>query len=55
MSAIPFLLIGVLYFMEPKMVSLLFTTMLGNVILSLVVVMIWLASFVIGKIVDIDI
>ena len=55
MSVIPFLLLGVLYFMEPKMVGMMFTTMLGNVILSLVVVMIWLASFVIGKIVDIDI
>jgi tight adherence protein B len=55
MSVIPFLLLAVLYFMEPKMVGMMFTTMLGNVILSLVVVMIWLASFVIGKIVDIDI
>ena len=55
MSVIPFILLGVLYFMEPQMVGLMFTTMLGNIILSLVVVMIWLASFVIGKIVDIDI
>ena len=55
MSVVPFILLGVLYVMEPQMVGLMFTSMLGNIILSLVVAMIWLASFVIGKIVDIDI
>jgi tight adherence protein B len=55
MSAVPFLLLIVLYAMEPQMVGLMFTTLLGNVMLCAVVVMVLLGSVLVKKIVQIDI
>ncbi|OGS09232.1 MAG: hypothetical protein A2204_04450 [Elusimicrobia bacterium RIFOXYA1_FULL_47_7] len=55
MSAVPFLLLLVLYAMEPGMTGLLFSTFLGNILLTIVIAMISLGYFVINKIVQIDI
>lgn len=55
MGAVPFLLLAVLYFIEPEMMGLLFTTVLGNLMLAVAVVMISLGMFVINKIISIDI
>jgi len=55
MGVVPFILLGVLYFIQPTMMSLLFTTLLGNIMLCLVVVMITVGMIVINKIVSIDI
>jgi len=55
MGAVPFLLLLVLYFIEPEMMGLLFTTVLGNLMLTVAIVMISIGMFVISKIVNIDI
>ena len=55
MAVVPFLLLGVLYFLEPEMMGLLFTTLIGNILLALAIGMIALGMFVINKIVAIDI
>lgn len=54
MSAIPFLLLIVLYLMEPAMTGLLFSTTLGNVMLVIVVLMIAAGTFFTRKIINID-
>jgi len=55
MSMVPFLLLAILYFMEPAMVGQLFTTLVGNILLAIVIVMIGFGMFFINKIVQIDI
>jgi len=55
MGAVPFLLLAVLYLIEPEMMGLLFTTVLGNLMLAVAIVMISLGMFVINKIINIDI
>lgn len=55
MSIVPFILLGVLYVMEPAIVGLLFTTFLGNLMLLAVIVMIAAGAFIIGRIVNISI
>ena len=52
-SFIPFFIVGLIYFVEPNTVSVLFTTFLGNIILLVCVIMILVGSFVMKKIVDI--
>jgi tight adherence protein B len=55
MGCVPFILLAVLYFIQPSMMGLLFTTFLGNVMLCVVVIMITVGMVVINKIVSIDI
>jgi len=55
MSVIPFILLGLLYAMEPAMMGLLFTTLLGNIMLAIAITMIAIGTFIINKIVSIDI
>ena len=55
MGAVPFILLFVLYFIEPEMMGLLFTTLLGNLMLTVAVIMVSLGMFVINKIISIDI
>jgi len=55
MAGVPFLLMGVLYFLEPEMMGLLFTTLIGNLMLVVAIGMVSLGMFVINKIVAIDI
>ena len=55
MAGVPFLLMGVLYFLEPEMMSLLFTSLIGNLMLVLALGMVALGMFIINKIVAIDI
>ncbi|OGS18639.1 MAG: hypothetical protein A2219_06245 [Elusimicrobia bacterium RIFOXYA2_FULL_50_26] len=55
MSVVPFILLGLLYAMEPGMMGLLFTTLLGNIMLAIAVTMIAIGTFIINKIVSIDI
>lgn len=55
MSAVPFLLLVVLYLMEPGMMGLLFTTFLGNIMLAIAIAMISAGAILINKIVSIDI
>ena len=55
MGMVPFILLGVLYFIQPSMMGLLFTTFIGNMMLCVVVVMITVGMIVINKIVSIDI
>ena len=55
MGAVPFLLLAVLYLIEPEMMGLLFTTILGNLMLTVAVVMVSLGMLVINKIINIDI
>ncbi len=52
-SFIPFLIVGLIYFVEPGIVSVLFTTFLGNIILLVCVIMILVGSFIMKKIADI--
>ncbi|MDR3244698.1 MAG: type II secretion system F family protein, partial [Elusimicrobiota bacterium] len=54
-SLIPFLIIFIMYIMQPDMISVLFTTFAGNVLLLLVMIMILTGSFVIRKLTEIDI
>lgn len=55
MGCVPFLLLAVLYFIEPALMGLLFSTLAGNIMLLLAVIMIALGMFFINKIVSIDI
>lgn len=55
MGCVPFVLLGVLYFIEPGLMGLLFTTVAGNIMLLLAVVMVGLGMYFIKKIVSIDI
>lgn len=55
MSFIPFVLLVVMYALEPSLAGLLFTTVLGNLMLVAVVAMLVTGAFVINKIVDISI
>lgn len=55
MAGVPFLLLGVLYFLEPEMMGLLFTTVIGNILLFIAVIMVSVGMFFINKIVTIDI
>lgn len=55
MSGVPFLLLAILYLMEPDLVGLMFSTLIGNIMLAVVICMIGTAIIVINKIIDIDI
>lgn len=55
MSFIPFVLLAVMYALEPSLAGLLFTTVLGNLMLVAVIAMLATGAFVINKIVDISI
>ncbi len=52
-SVIPFFIVFIIYFIEPEMVSVLFSSILGNVILLVCVLMIFSGSFIMKKIADI--
>ncbi|MCK9582468.1 MAG: type II secretion system F family protein [Endomicrobiales bacterium] len=52
MSFVPFGLLLLLYLMEPAMVGLLFSTTLGNFMLLVAFIMVYLGSFIIQKIVN---
>ncbi len=52
-SIIPFIIVFLIYFVEPEMISVLFTSVLGNMILLICVIMILSGSFVMKKIADI--
>ena len=52
-SFIPLFIVGLIYFVEPNTVSVLFTTFLGNIILLVCVIMILVGSFIMKKIADI--
>ena len=52
MSFVPFGLLLLLYFMEPAMVGLLFSTTLGNFMLLVAFIMVYLGAFIIQKIVN---
>ena len=55
MGFVPFILLGVLYFIQPSIMGLLFSTLIGNIMLFAVVIMITVGMVVINKIVSIDI
>jgi tight adherence protein B len=55
MSCIPFLLLGILYVMQPEIMGLLFTTLPGNIMLAVVILMVSAGVLVIDRIVKIDI
>jgi tight adherence protein B len=55
MGIIPFVLLFILYIVEPQMMGLLFSTLIGNALLCIAVVMVALGMFFINKIVTIDI
>ncbi len=52
-SIIPFFIVLLIYFVEPEMISVLFTSILGNMILLICVIMILSGSFVMKRIADI--
>lgn len=52
---VPFILLGILYLIEPNMMGLLFTTLLGNAMLVIAVLMLSAGMFFINKIINIDI
>lgn len=52
-SIIPFFIVFLIYFIEPELISVLFTSVLGNIILLICVIMILSGSFVMKKIADI--
>ena len=52
MSFVPFGLLLLLYLMEPAMVGLLFSTTLGNFMLLVAFIMVYLGAFIIQKIVN---
>ncbi len=52
-SIIPFLIVFLIYLVEPETVSVLFTSLFGNVILLVCVIMILSGSFIMKKIADI--
>jgi tight adherence protein B len=53
-SCIPFLIIFIMYIMQPDMIGVLFTTIAGNILLLIVIIMILTGSFVIRKLTEID-
>ncbi len=53
-SVIPFFVILMMYSIEPDMMRSLFTTLAGNILLLVVVVMVLSGSFVIRKLTEID-
>ena len=53
-SIVPFFIIGFVYLFQPNMMSLLFTTIIGNIILLITVIMILLGSFLMNKIAQVD-
>ena len=52
-SIIPFLIVFLIYLIEPETVSVLFTSLFGNVILLVCVIMILSGSFIMKRIADI--
>ena len=52
-SIIPFFILFLIYFVEPETVSVLFTSLFGNLILLICIIMILSGSFVMKKIADI--
>ncbi|MBN1622491.1 MAG: type II secretion system F family protein, partial [Endomicrobiales bacterium] len=54
-GSIPLLLLGILYFLEPQMFGLMFSTLLGNVLFTIVILMISMGMFFINRLVKIDI
>jgi tight adherence protein B len=52
-SIIPFFIVFLVYFVEPEMVSFLFSSILGNMILFICVIMIISGSFIMKRIADI--
>ena len=52
-SVIPFIIVFFVYFFEPDMISTLFTTLIGNFVLLVCVIMILAGAFVMKKISDI--
>jgi len=53
-SVIPFVIIFMMYIIEPEMMECLFVTLTGNILLLIVVVMVITGSFVIRKMTEID-
>jgi tight adherence protein B len=53
-SFIPFVVLALMYLMQPDMVKVLFNTLIGNILLLLVVVMVVVGSFVIRKISEVE-
>lgn len=53
-SIVPFFIIGFVYLLQPDMMSLLFNTLIGNIILLIAVIMILLGSFLMNKIAQVD-
>lgn len=53
-SVIPFVVILMMYTIDPAMMSSLFTTFAGNILLLIVVIMILIGSFVIRKLTEIE-
>lgn len=54
-SAVPFFIVLFVYIAEPDMMGVLFTTLLGNIILFISLIMMLLGSFFMRKIAEIDI
>ena len=52
-SIVPFFILILIYFVEPEIVSILFSSILGNVVLLVCVIMIISGSFIMKKIADI--
>lgn len=52
-SIIPFFIVFLIYFVEPETVSVLFTSLFGNVVLLICVIMILSGSFIMKRIADI--
>jgi tight adherence protein B len=53
-SVIPFVVVAMMYAIEPDMMKSLFTTFAGNILLLITVIMVLIGSFVIRKITEID-
>ena len=53
-SVIPFVVIAMMYAIEPEMIGSLFTTLAGNILLLIVVIMVLTGSFVIRKLTEIE-
>jgi tight adherence protein B len=53
-SVIPFVVIFMMYVIEPEMMKCLFVTVVGNILLLIVVVMVLVGSFIIRKMTEID-
>ncbi|MCL2144988.1 MAG: type II secretion system F family protein [Endomicrobia bacterium] len=53
-SVMPFLVILMMYTIEPDMMRSLFTTLAGNILLLITVIMVLIGSFVIRKLTEID-